>query len=67
MLRGAKGDTKAPANYFGIFLTPILSKVLERIVILQLEDQFSSVQQPPSDTQYGFRYHRSALHLLARQ
>ena len=50
ILKDAKGDTKAPANHRVIPLTPILSKVLERIVIAQLEDQFS-VRQPLSDTQ----------------
>ena len=33
ILKDAKGDSKAPANYRGISLAPILSKILERIVI----------------------------------
>ena len=45
-------------------LTAVLSKVLERIVVQQLNDQFSGVRQPLSDTQYGFRRHRSTNHLL---
>ena len=64
ILKDAKGGIGLPGNYRGISLTPILSKVLERIVVQQLNDQFSGVRQPLSDTQYGFRRHRSTMLLL---
>ena len=62
ILKDAKGDTKAPTNYRGISLTPILP-----IVITQLEDQFSmQCTTALSDTQYGCRRNRSAMLLLAQ-
>ena len=49
-LKRRKRRCQSSTNYRGISLTPNLSKALKRIVIAQLEDQFS-VRQPLSDTQ----------------
>ena len=43
----------------------MLSKVLEKLVQLQLEVLFES-RQPLNDLQFGFRRQRSAAHLLTK-
>ena len=60
-----KGDLLALSNYRPISLTAVLSKVLEKLVQLQLEVLFES-PQPLDDLQFGFRRQRSAAHLLTK-
>ena len=55
----------AATNYRPVSLNAVLSKVLEKVVRLQVEEKFAD-QQPLDDQQFGFRKHRSASHLLAR-
>ena len=53
------------SNYRPISLTAGLSKVLEKLVQLQLEVPFES-RQPLDDLQFAFRRQRSATHLLTK-
>ena len=62
MLKDMKGHCMAPTNYRGISLTPILSKVLEQIGSVQLEEHFDNHRQPLCYCQYGFRAKRSTTH-----
>ena len=60
-----KGDPMALTNYRPVSLNAVLSKVLEKLVRLQVEEQFD-YRQPLDDMQFGFRKNRSAAQLLVR-
>ena len=65
LLKPGKTDTALPANYRGIALTSILSKVLEKIVCNQITsylDQNGTLHE----SQYGFRKCRSCSDLLVK-
>ena len=54
LLKPVKTDTANPASYRGITLTPVLSKVLERVVYNQVT-AFLNETAALNDQQYGFR------------
>lgn len=58
-----KGDRSDPSNYRPIAITSLLSKVMERVINLQLLGYLEE-HQLISDRQYGFRHGRSAGDLL---
>ena len=60
-----KGDPMALTNYRPVSLNAVLSKVLEKLVRLQVEEQFD-YRQPLDDMQFGFHKNRSAAQLLVR-
>ena len=65
LLKPRKTDTALPANYRGITLTSIFSKVLEKIVCNQITsylDQNGTLHE----SQYGFRKGRSCSDLLVK-
>jgi hypothetical protein len=54
-----KGKPKAdPGSYRPVFILSSLSKVLEMIVLADLNEHFSAIHAIP-DSQWGFRQHRS--------
>ena len=55
----------ALTNYRPVSLNAVLSKVLEKLVRLQVEEQFD-YRQPLDDMQFGFRKNRSVAQLLVR-
>ena len=63
ILKKKDGNRSDPANYRGISLNSILSKVLEKVVKAQLLDHFES-RNTFSDFQFGFRQGRSTEQLL---
>ena len=64
ILKKKDGNRSDPTYYRGISLNSILSKVLEKVVKLQLLEHFDS-QITFSDFQFGFRKGRSTEQLLA--
>lgn len=58
-----QGDYSDPSNYRPIAVTSLLSKVMERIINIELLGYLED-HQPISDYQYGFRHGRSAGNLL---
>ena len=63
LLKPGKTDTTNPASYRGITLTPVLSKVLERVVYNQVT-AFLNETAALNDQQYGFRKGYSCVDLL---
>ena len=63
LLKPGKTDTSLPANYRGISLTCIISKLLEKIVCNQVS-AFMTENGVFSEYQYGFRKARSCSDLL---
>ena len=63
LLKPGKTDTSLPANYRGISLTCIISKLLEKIVCNQVS-AFMTKNGVFSEYQYGFRKARSCSDLL---
>ena len=63
LLKPGKTDTTNPANYQGITLPPVLSKVLERVVYNQVT-AFLNETAALNDQQYGFRKGYSCVDLL---
>ena len=62
-LKSGKKDVTAPENYRGISLTPLVSKVLERIVFDEVS-AFLSNRKLLSKFQFGFRASHSCSDLL---
>ena len=63
LLKPGKTDTTNPASYRGITLTPVLSKVLERVVFNQVT-AFLNETAALNDQQYGFRKGYSCVEIL---
>ena len=65
LLKPGKTDTALPANYKGITLTSILSKVLEKIVCNQITSYLGQ-NGTLHESQYAFRKGRSYSDLLVK-
>ena len=63
LLKPGKTDTTNPASYRAITLTPVLSKVLERVVHNQVT-AFLNETAALNDQQYGFRKGYSCVDLM---
>ena len=63
LLKPGKTDTTNPASYRGITLTPVLSKVLERVVYNQVTAFLNEIAAL-NDQQHGFRKGYSCVDLL---
>ena len=58
-----KGDKQIMNNYRPISLLPSISKILEKVILQQLSQHFTT-HQLLFDNQYGFRKNRSTEHAL---